>query len=101
MNNGNSSINISNIPKEYSLSQNYPNPFNPVTNIKYQLQKDGFVSLKVYDITGREIAKLVSEQKQAGTYTISFNGGNFASGVYFYRIQSDDFVQVKKMLLIK
>jgi photosystem II stability/assembly factor-like uncharacterized protein len=92
-------INI--IPKEYSLSQNYPNPFNPVTNIKYQLPKDGFVTLKIYDITGREIAKLVNEQKPAGNYTVLFNGSNFASGVYFYRIQSGDFVQVKKMVLIK
>lgn len=89
------------IPKEYSLSQNYPNPFNPVTNIKYQIPKDGLVTLKVYDITGREIVKLVNEVKQAGNYTVSFNGSNFASGVYFYRIQSGDFVQVKKMILIK
>jgi hypothetical protein len=89
------------IPKEYSLSQNYPNPFNPVTNIKYQLPKDGFVTLKIYDITGREIAKLVNEQKPAGNYTVAFNGSNFASGVYFYRIQAGDFVQVKKMVLIK
>jgi hypothetical protein len=59
------------------------------------------VTLKVYDITGREIAKLVNEVKQAGNYTVSFNGSNFASGVYFYRIQSGDFAQVKKMLLIK
>jgi len=94
-------INSDNYPKEFQLSQNYPNPFNPVTNIKYQLPKDGFVSLKVYDITGREIAKLVSEQKQAGYYTVSFNGSNFASGVYFYRIQAGDFVQVKKMVLVK
>jgi hypothetical protein len=89
------------IPKEYSLSQNYPNPFNPVTNIKYQLPKDGFVTLKIYDITGREIANLVKEYKQAGYYTVSFNGSNFASGVYFYRIQVGDFMQVKKMVLIK
>jgi hypothetical protein len=89
------------IPKEYSLSQNYPNPFNPVTNIKYQIPKDGLVTLKVYDITGREIANLVKEYKQAGYYTVSFNGSNFASSVYFYRIQSGDFMQVKKMVLIK
>ncbi len=98
---GNHLNNISNIPKEYSLSQNYPNPFNPVTNIKYQIPLNGFVSLKIYDITGREIANLVKEYKQAGYYTISFNGSNFASGVYFYRIQTGDFVQVKKMVLIK
>jgi hypothetical protein len=100
--NGNNHNNvISSIPKTFELSQNYPNPFNPVTNIKYQIPKDGLVTLKVYDITGREIAKLVNEVKPAGFYTVSFNGSNFASGVYFYRIQSGDFVQVKKMLLIK
>lgn len=89
------------IPKVYSLSQNYPNPFNPVTNIKYQIPADRYVSLKIYDITGREIANLVKEYKQAGYYTVSFNGSNFASGVYFYRIQAGDFVQVKRMVLIK
>jgi hypothetical protein len=97
---GNSNHKI-NIPNEYSVSQNYPNPFNPVTNIKYQIPKDGFVTLRVYDITGREIAKLVNEVKQAGSYTVSFNGSNFASGVYFYKIQSGDFVKVKKMVLVK
>jgi|WetSurMetagenome_2_1015567.scaffolds.fasta_scaffold04367_7 hypothetical protein len=100
--NDNSKIQKTNIvPGEYSLSQNYPNPFNPVTNIKYQIPKDGLVTLKVYDITGREIANLVKDYKQAGYYTVSFNGSNFASGVYFYRIQSGDFMQVKKMILIK
>jgi hypothetical protein len=89
------------IPDKYELSQNYPNPFNPMTNIKYQIPKNCFVSIKIYDITGREIAKLVNDYKQAGYYTVTFNGSNFASGVYFYRIQSGDFVQVKKMVLIK
>jgi hypothetical protein len=99
--NGNNGHNQNLLPDAYSLSQNYPNPFNPVTNIKYQLPKDGFVTLKIFDITGREIANLVKEQKHAGFYTVSFNGSNFASGVYFYRIQSGDFTQVKKMVLIK
>ncbi len=98
---GNYLNNISNIPKEYSLSQNYPNPFNPVTNIKYQIPVNGLVSLKIYDIIGREIANLVNEYKQAGYYTVLFNGSSFASGVYFYRIQAGNFVQVKKMVLIK
>ncbi len=89
------------IPKVYSLSQNYPNPFNPVTNIKYEIPVYGYVLLKIYDITGREIANLVKEYKQAGYYTVSFNGSNFASGIYFYRIQTGDFVQVRKMLMIK
>ncbi len=89
------------IPKDYALSQNYPNPFNPTTTIKFSLPKDGFVSLKIYDITGREIAKLVSEVKKAGYHNILFNASNFASGVYFYRIQSKDFVMTKRMVLLK
>ena len=90
-----------NIPKEFKLSQNYPNPFNPVTNIKYNIPKDVMVSIKVYDITGREISKLVNEYKKAGYYNVTFNGGNLASGIYYYRIQAGDFVQIKKMVLIK
>lgn len=99
---GDGKINNANLtPKTYSISQNYPNPFNPVTNIKYQIPENSFVSVKIYDLTGREIAKLVNEYKQAGYYTVSFNGSNFASGVYFYRIQAGNFTQVKKMVLIK
>jgi Secretion system C-terminal sorting domain len=89
------------IPKEYSLSQNYPNPFNPSTTIKYSLPKDGFVSLKIYDITGREVKTLASEVKKAGYYSVTFNASNLASGVYFYRIQSNDYVMTKRMVLIK
>lgn len=89
------------IPKEYSLSQNYPNPFNPSTTIKYSLPKDGFVSLKIYDITGREVKSLAGEVKKAGYYSVTFNASSLASGVYFYRIQSNDFVQTKRMVLIK
>lgn len=88
-------------PYKYELSQNYPNPFNPITNIKYQIQKAGMVNLKIYDITGREIKTLVNEVKNPGSYIVTFNGSEFASGVYFYRIQAGDFVQVKKMVLIK
>jgi hypothetical protein len=89
------------IPKTFNLLQNYPNPFNPVTNIKYDLPKDIFVSIKIYDLLGKEIKTLVNEQKQAGSYLVSFNGSEFASGVYFYRIQAGDFIQVKRMVLIK
>ncbi len=89
------------IPKEYSLSQNYPNPFNPSTTIKYSLPKDGFVSLKIYDITGREVKTLAGEVKKAGYYSVTFNASSLASGVYFYRIQSNDFVMTKRMVLIK
>jgi hypothetical protein len=88
-------------PLKYELSQNYPNPFNPITNIKYQIQKTGLVTLKIYDITGREIKTLANEIKNSGSFIVTFNGSEFASGVYFYRIQSGDFVQVKKMVLIK
>jgi hypothetical protein len=88
-------------PIKYELSQNYPNPFNPITNIKYQIQKPGLVTLKIYDITGREIKTLVNEIKNPGSYIVTFNGSEFASGVYFYRIQAGDFAQVKKMVLIK
>ena len=87
--------------KKFTLYQNYPNPFNPVTKINYALPTQGFVSLKIYDITGREIKTLVNEVKQAGYYTVDFNGSNYSSGVYFYRIQSGDFVQTKRMVLLK
>ncbi len=91
----------SKVPVVYSLSQNYPNPFNPTTKINFALPKQGFVTLKIYDITGREIKTLVNEVKQAGNYTVDFNGSYLASGVYFYKIQSGDFVSVKRMVLIK
>ena len=92
---------VENTPKEFNLSQNYPNPFNPTTKIKYALPKTGLVSMKIYDITGREIQTLVNEVKQAGNYTVDFNGANLSSGVYFYKIQSGDYVSVKRMVLIK
>ncbi|HEY3249801.1 MAG TPA: T9SS type A sorting domain-containing protein [Ignavibacteria bacterium] len=89
------------IPAEYSLSQNYPNPFNPGTSISFGLPKAAFVKLTVYNILGEVVATLVNEQKQAGTYDINFNASNFASGVYLYKLETDNFVDVKKMLLIK
>jgi len=91
----------SQLPKDYALSQNYPNPFNPSTTIKFALPKDGFVTMKVYDISGREVARLVNEVKKAGYHDVLFNASNLASGVYFYRIQSNDFVMTKRMVLIK
>jgi uncharacterized delta-60 repeat protein len=94
--------NLSNeIPKECKLYQNYPNPFNPTTNIKYQIQKSNFVEVKVYDILGKSIASLVNEKQSPGTYEVQFNGGNLPSGIYFYKLRTGDFVQVKKMLMIK
>ena len=94
----------SSVPKEFKLFQNSPNPFNPVTKINYELPKDGKVKLVIYDILGREIKTLVNELKQAGRYTIEFNGTQYASGVYFYRIQVEGgktYTSVKKMVLIK
>ncbi len=89
------------IPKEYNLSQNYPNPFNPVTMIKFALPKASYVKLKVYDIIGREVANLVDEQKSAGTYLVDFNASSFTSGVYFYRLEANGYVEVKRMVVLK
>jgi len=89
------------VPKEYSLNQNYPNPFNPVTKIKYDIPLNGNVSIKIYDINGRLINTLINEYKTAGRYEIDFNGKNLSSGVYYYKIESGNFSQVRKMILIK
>ncbi|MDA3861897.1 MAG: T9SS type A sorting domain-containing protein, partial [Melioribacteraceae bacterium] len=85
----------------YSISQNYPNPFNPTTKIDFTLLNDGFVNLTVYDILGREVTRLIDNNVRAGEYTITFNANNLASGIYFYRISTTDFIEVKKMLLLK
>ena len=85
----------------YELSQNYPNPFNPVTKITYSIQRESKVSLKVYDILGREVATLVDEIKQMGRYEVEFGNNTLASGVYFYRLQAGDFVSTKKMMLLR
>jgi hypothetical protein len=87
--------------KSYTLAQNYPNPFNPMTTIQYSLANTGNVSLKIYDILGREVATLVNGRQAAGEYTVQFNAANLASGIYFYRLQAGDFVQTKKMMLVK
>jgi hypothetical protein len=86
---------------EFSLEQNFPNPFNPSTKISWQLPVRGQVSLKVYDILGNEVATLVNEEKSAGIYEVNFNAVNLPSGVYFYRIKAGDFIQTKKMILLK
>ena len=91
----------SEIPGEFKLENNYPNPFNPETTIKYQLPKSAFVSIKLYDITGREVSTLVNEQHNAGYYDYSFNASHLASGVYFYRIQAGEFSDIKRMVLVK
>jgi len=89
------------IPTEFSISQNYPNPFNPTTTIAYSLPKNNFVALKIYDLLGREVATLVNEEKPAGNYEVDFNAANLSSGVYFYRISAGNFVETKKMILLR
>ena len=96
----NNEVNIG-TPEKFSLSQNYPNPFNPSTNINFDLPIDGKVSLKVFDISGREISTLVDEFKTAGYYTVSFTGNDISSGIYFYTLVSDNTAITKKMLLMK
>jgi hypothetical protein len=86
---------------EYALEQNYPNPFNPVTTIKYQIPKSGNVVLKVYDVTGAEVATLVDAFQNEGRFEVNFNANKLASGVYIYRLQANDFISVKKMVLLK
>lgn len=88
-------------PKEFSLAQNFPNPFNPVTKISFEIPASGFVNLKIYDITGREISSLVNENLNAGTYNVQFDGAGYASGVYFYKITAGNFSEIRKMFLIK
>lgn len=85
----------------YDLAQNYPNPFNPLTVIRYQIPEDGVVTLKIYDILGKEVITLVNDQKSKGRYEINFDASNLASGVYIYRIQVNDFISAKKMMLLK
>ena len=89
------------LSKNFTLEQNYPNPFNPTTVIRYQLPENGRVTLKIYDLLGREINTLVNEEKIPGNYTVQFDGSKLSSGVYFYQIQTEKFRSVKKMLLIK
>jgi hypothetical protein len=88
-------------PFKFSLDQNYPNPFNPSTSITYEVGKAGFVSVKVYDLLGREVATLVNQFKEAGSYPATWNAANFGSGVYFYKMQSGSFTATKKMILMK
>ena len=94
------------IPVDFTLEQNYPNPFNPTTTIRYSITRPDLVRIKVYDVLGREVKTLVNEEKMSGVYQVSWNGddssGNkVSSGVYFYRIDAGDFIQTKKMMLIK
>lgn len=93
--------NISTLPDNYKLFQNFPNPFNPSTIINYQLPINNFVRLAVYDIAGREVAVLVNEVKNAGSYMVEFNASGLTSGVYFYRLETSEYSEVRKMILMK
>lgn len=90
-----------NIPQSYSLKQNFPNPFNPVTTIKFDLPNDGFISLVVYNALGQRVATLINGFSSKGTKTVSFNGANYPSGVYFYKLTANDFTESRKMVLVK
>ncbi|MBP9096847.1 MAG: T9SS type A sorting domain-containing protein, partial [Ignavibacteria bacterium] len=104
-------VDISNLPSvinnntttanDFILKQNYPNPFNPETNISYELKQKAFVTLKVFDLSGKEVAVLVNGIKTPGSYNVKFRGADLSSGLYFYKLESGEFSEVKKMMLIK
>jgi hypothetical protein len=93
--------NYNEAPNTYRLYQNFPNPFNPLTNIRFDIRKKAFVKLTIYDILGREVAVLVNQGLKLGTYEVEFDGTNFASGVYFYKLVSGEYSETKKMVLVK
>ena len=88
-------------PDGFILEQNYPNPFNPTTTISFSIPSSSFISLKVYDILGKEVATLVNEEKQAGNYEVNFDAASLSSGTYFYRLQAGNIIATKKLLLVK
>ena len=94
-------IEVEVMPNENSLLQNYPNPFNPVTNFKFQIVKPGLVTLKIYDMLGKEVSTIVNEELKAGYYSYKWDASKLASGIYFYRITAGSYTEVKKMLMIK
>ena len=94
-------VNDNLIIKDFKLYQNYPNPFNPSTKIRYQLPQESKVVIKIYNILGAEVFELLNEKKEAGIYEVEFSANNLSSGSYFYRIIADNFVQSKKMILLK
>ncbi|CAN5617205.1 hypothetical protein BH10BAC5_BH10BAC5_02400 [soil metagenome] len=89
------------IPSRFGLSQNYPNPFNPTTKINYELPSSNFVSLKVYDALGNEVETLVNENQNAGSYPVTFNATNYPSGIYFYKLVTNNYSETRKMILLK
>ena len=88
-------------PTDYSLSQNFPNPFNPTTTINYAIKTAGLVNLKVYDMLGTEVASLVNESQEAGSYSVDFNASGLPSGIYFYTLTSGSYMDTKKLILLK
>ncbi len=88
-------------PGSFTLYQNYPNPFNPSTKIDYQLPEKSFVTMKVFDILGRQVSTLVNEEENAGEHEATFDASHFASGIYFYRIDFGGKMQIKKMMVLK
>jgi serine protease len=88
-------------PVTYQLAQNYPNPFNPSTTLQFQVPQKSFVSLKVFDLLGRQLATLVNEERQSGIYRVTWDASKLPSGVYFYRLRAGDFVETKKMVFAK
>jgi len=89
------------LPTEFTLSQNHPNPFNPITQIKYTLPRDCLVTLEIYNILGQKVATLIDGSQKAGYKTAKWDAGSLSSGIYFYRLQAGDFVQTRKMVLIR
>lgn len=89
------------LPKTFILSQNIPNPFNPVTSIKFTIPKSEFVKLIIYDILGREIVRPVNQELRAGNYEVNWDATNYASGIYFYRLKAGDFVETRKLILLR
>ncbi|MBN2601728.1 MAG: T9SS type A sorting domain-containing protein, partial [Candidatus Marinimicrobia bacterium] len=89
------------LPKKFSLSQNYPNPFNPTTVIQYEVPRPSEVIIKLYDILGREVMTMVNKEQAAGRYSLTLDANRLASGIYFYTMQADNFMQTKKMILLK
>jgi hypothetical protein len=92
---------VSGIPVEYKLSQNFPNPFNPSTTFNYSLKNAGDVQIEIFDASGKEIKKIVDGYRAAGSYQVNFSAGNLPSGIYYYKISTPQFVQTKKMILLK
>ena len=88
-------------PTAYVLAQNYPNPFNPTTKIEFSIPSDNNVEIKVFNVLGVEVATLLKEHRQAGTHSIEFNASSLASGIYFYKIVSGNYSDIKKMILLR